>query len=140
MRFEAQTITIFDRKGNLHAIPAMLGMWEDRTPIGLAYHQCPYAYEDGIPKMQPWYGLTHTASGTSIGSDEDVEDEAVARRWLELVAPLVAWNHPAETFRGQASCLREQVEEACQQAREEWQQQGKGVSTRTPPGVVVLEK
>src|SRR5258708_5986405 len=140
MRFEVQTITISDRKGNSHAIPAMVGMWEDGTPIGLAYHQCPYAYENGTPKMQPWYDLTHIASGTSIGSDEDVEDEAVARRWLELVAPLIEWTQPAETFRRQASFLREQVEAACWQAREEWQQQGKGVTGRTPPGGVVLEK
>jgi len=140
MRFEAQTIAISDRKGNFHSIPAVVGMWEDGTSIGLAYHQCPYAYENGTPNMQPWYGLTHTASGLSIGADEDKEDEAVARRWLELVAPLVTWTQPAETFRGQASFLHEQVEAACWQAREEWQQQGKGVSTRTPPGGVVQEK
>ncbi len=116
MRFEAHTIAISDRKGASHAIPAMVGMWEDGTLIGLAYHQCPYAYENGIPKMQPWYGLTHTAGSLSIGADEDVEDEAVARRWLELVAPLVTWTQSAETFKGQASCLRERMEEARQQA------------------------
>jgi hypothetical protein len=140
MSFEAQTITISGRKGNHHSIPAMVGMREDGTPIGLAYHQCPYTYENDTPKIQPWYGLTHTASGLSIGADEDVEDEAVARRWLELVASLVAWTQPAEGFGGHASFLRERVEAACMQAREEWHQQGKGVSGRTPPGVVVLEK
>ncbi|HKF37563.1 MAG TPA: hypothetical protein VKB35_11740 [Ktedonobacteraceae bacterium] len=140
MRFESQTIAIADRKGNLHAIPAMVSMWEDGTPIDMAYHQCPYAYENGIPKFQSWYGLTHLASGTSIGSDEDVEDEAVTRRWLELVAPLVTWTGPAETFRGRASFLRERVEEACRQACEEWQQQGEEVSNRTRPGVMVQEK
>lgn len=140
MRFEAQTIAISDQKGTFHAIPAMVGMWEDGTPIGLAYHQCPYSYENGIPEMHPWRGITHTASGLSIGADEDMEDEAVARRWLELAAPLIAWAQPAETFKGQASYLRERVEEACRQACEEWQQQGKGVSSRTPLRVVVLEK
>ena len=140
MCFEAQTIAISDRKGNHHSIPAMVGMWEDGTPIGLAYHQCPYTYENGTPKMQPWYGLTHTASGLSIGANEDMEDEAVARRWLEPIASLVAWTQSAETFRGQASFLCERVEEACQQACKEWEQRGKGVSSRTPPGGVVQEK
>src|SRR5215470_9518790 len=104
----------------------MVGKWEDVTPISLAYHQCPYAYGNGIPKMQSCYGLTYLASSTSIGVDEDVEDEAVARRWLELVAPFVAWTQPAVTFKGHASFLRERVEEVCRQACKEWQQQGKG--------------
>src|SRR5260370_589881 len=116
MRFETHTIASSDGKGAAHAIPAMVGMGEDGTLIGLAYHQCPYAYENGIPKMQPWYGLTHTASSLSIGADEDVEDEAVPLRWLELVAPLVTWTQSAETFKGQASFLRERVEEARRQA------------------------
>ncbi len=140
MRFEAQTIAIVDRKGTPNAIPAMVGMWEGGTPIGLAYHQCPYAYENGTPKMQSWYGLTHLASGTSIGSDEEVEDEAVARRWLGLVASLIAWTQSAKTFSGHASFLRERVEEAYRRACKEWQQQGKEVSSRTPPGIMVQEK
>src|SRR5260370_5456310 len=95
----------------------MVGLWEDGTPIGRPYHQCPYEYKNGTPKMQPWYDLTHIASGTSIGSDEDVEDEAVARRWLDPVAPLIEWTQPAETFRGQASFLRPQLESPSDQAQ-----------------------
>ena len=140
MRFEAQTILVRDRYFVFHPLPAMVGVQDDGTSTGLAYHL-------GIRSMTPppiqcenCYSLTHLASGLCVSWDPAVKDEATARRWLELIVPLTNWVRPAWVLKEHASLLQEQVEAACRQACEEWQQQGKGVSHRTPPEVMVQEK
>jgi hypothetical protein len=132
MRFEGQTITVRDQYQVAHPLPAMVGVQEDGTSTGLAYHlgirsmtHDPIAYEG-------CYSLTHLASGLCVSWDPSVRDEATARRWLELIAPLTDWAQPAWVLKEHASLLQEQVEAACWQACEEWQQQGKEVSNRIP--------
>jgi hypothetical protein len=138
MRFEAQTITVQDQYKIAHPLSAMVGVQEDGTPTGLAYHlgvhsmtHTPILYED-------WYSLTHLVSGLRVGRDAAVMDEATVRRWLELIAPLTDWTQPAEAIKQQVSLLRGQVEAARQQACEE--QERKEVFSRTPSGGVVQEK
>jgi hypothetical protein len=138
MRFEVQTITVRDQYRVAHSLPAIVGVQEDGTPTGLAYHlgirsmaHDPIAYEG-------WYSLTHQASGLRVGRDAAVTDEEALRRWLELITPLTDWTQSAEVIKQQVSLLRGQVEAARQQACEE--QERKGVSSCTPPGGVVQEK
>ncbi|SRR5258708_4842710 len=121
MRFEAQTIVIRDQHRAAHPLPAIVGVQEDGTPTGLAYHlgirsmeHDPIAYED-------WYSLTHQASGLRVGRDVAAMDEATARRWLELIAALIDWTQSAEVIKQHASRLQEQVEAARQQACAEQQ-------------------
>jgi hypothetical protein len=137
MRFEAQTIVIRDQHQAAHPLPAMVGVQEDGTPTGLAYHlgirsmeHDPIAYED-------WYSLSHQASGLRVGQDAAVTDEATARRWLELIAARTDWTHSAEVIKQHASRLQEQVEAARQQACAEQQveeQKREEVKTAATPG------
>ncbi len=133
MRFEVQTISIRDQYQVTHLLPAMVGMQEDGTPTGLAYHlgirsmeHDPIAYED-------WYSLTHLASGLCVGWDPCVKDEATARCWLELITSLADWTQPDCILKQLASRLQEQVEVACRQACAE--QEREGVKTATTPGI-----
>lgn len=133
MRFEVQTIVICDQHQAAHPLPAMVGIQEDGTPTGLAYHlgihsmtQTPIQYED-------WYSLTHLASGLCVGWDPSVKDEATAHRWLELIASLADWTQPGCILKQHASRLQEQVEVACRQACAE--QEREGVKTATTPGI-----
>ena len=114
-------LVIRDRYKVAHSLPAMVGVQEDGTPTGLAYHlgihsmtHAPIAYED-------WYSLTHLASGLCVSWDPSVKDEATARRWLELIASLADWTQPGCILKQHASRLQEQVEVACQQACAEQQ-------------------
>ncbi len=138
MRFEAQTITVRDQCKVAHPLSAMVGVQEDETPTGLAYHLGIRSMAHDPIEYESWYSLTHQASGLRVGRDAAVTDEATVRRWLELIAPLTDWTQPAEVIKQQVSLLRGQVEAARQQACEE--QERKGVSNRTPPRVMVQEK
>ena len=138
MRFEVQTITVRDQHQAAHSLPAMVGVQEDGTPTGLAYHLGIRSMEHDPIAYESWYSLTHLASGLRVGRDAAVTDEETVRRWLALIAPLIDWTQSAEVIKQQVFLLRVQVEAARQQACEE--QKRKGVSSRTPPGGVVQEK
>ncbi len=116
MRFEVQTIVVRDQYNVAHPLPAMVGVQEDGTPTGLAYHLGIRSMEHDPIDYEDWYSLTHLASGLCVGWDPYVKDETTARRWLEFIAPLATWSQPAWTFKEHASRLQEQVETACRQA------------------------
>ena len=132
MRFEVQTITIRDQHQVAHPLPAMVGVQEDGTPTGLAYHLGIHSMEHDPVEYEDWYSLTHQASGLRVGRGAVVTDEATARRWLELIAPLTDWTHSAEVVKQYASRLQEQVEAARQQAYEE--QKREEVKPAATPG------
>ncbi len=132
MRFEAQTISIRDQYNVAHPLLAMVGVQEDGTPTGLAYHLGIHSMEHDPVEYERWYCLTHQASGPRVGRDAVVTDEATARRWLELIAPLTDWTQSAEVIKQHASRLQEQVEAARQQAYEE--QKREEVKTAATPG------
>jgi len=132
MRFEAQTIIIRDQYNVVHPLLAMVGVQEDGTPTGLAYHPGIHSMEHDPVEYERWYSLTHQASGLRVGRDAVVTDEATARRWLELIAPLTDWTQSAEVIKQHASRLQEQVEAARQQAYEE--QKREEVKTAATPG------
>ena len=138
MRFETQTIVICDQHQAAHPLPAMVGVQDDGAPIGLAYHLGIRSMEHDSIAYEDWYSLTHQASGLRVGRDAAAMDEATARRWLELIAPLTDWTQSAEVIKQQVSLLRSHVEAARRQACEE--QERKEVFSRTPPGEVVQEK
>jgi hypothetical protein len=138
MRFEGQTITVRDQYKVAHPLPAIVGVQEDGTPTGLAYHLGIRSMKHDSSEYEGWYSLTHLASGLRVGRDAAVTDEETVRRWLELIAPLTDWTQPAEAIKQHVSLLRGQVEAARQQACEE--QVRKEVFSRTPPGGVVQEK
>lgn len=58
--------------------------------VGLAIHQ--EVHEDGL--HEDAYAITHIVSGLRIGGPLTSEDEA--KRVLELIAPLLDWNRPAD--------------------------------------------
>lgn len=116
MRFELQAILIRDQYFVFHPIPAMVAVQEDGTPTGLAYHQGIRSMTSIHMQYANCYSLTHLASGLCISWDPSVKDEAIARRWLELIAPLADWVRPAWVLKQQASFLLEQVAVACLQA------------------------
>src|SRR5258708_40326784 len=137
MRFEAQTISIRDQSNVAHPLLAMVGVQEDGTPTGLAYHLGIHSMEHDPVEYERWYCLTHQASGPRVGRDAVVTDEATARRWLELIAPLTDWTQSAEVIKQHASRLQEQVEAARQQACAEQQaeeQKREEVKTAATPG------
>jgi len=138
MRFEAQTIVIRDQYQVDHPLPAMVGVQEDGTSTGLAYHLGIRSMVHDPIEYEGWYSLTHLASGLRVGRDAAVTDEETVCHWLALIAPLTDWKQPAEAIKQQVSLSRDQVEAARQQACEE--QERKGVSSRTSPGEVVREK
>jgi hypothetical protein len=138
MRFEVQTITVRDQYRVAHSLPAMVGVQEDGTPTGLAYHLGIRSMAHDPIEYEGWYSLTHQTSGLRVGRDAAVTDEATVRRWLELIAPLTDWTQSAEVIKQHVSLLRGQVEAARQQACEE--QERKEMFSRTPPGGVVQEK
>ncbi len=106
MRFEAQTIVIRDQHQAAHPLPAMVGMQEDGTPTGLAYHPGIHAMTHTPIQCEDWYSLTHLASGLCVGWDPSAKDEATARRWLELIASLADWTQPGCILKQHASRLR----------------------------------
>ncbi len=116
MRFEAQTIMIRDQYYVFHPIPAMVGVQDDGTPTGLAYHFGIHAMTPTSIQYERWFSLTHLANGLCVSWDPFVNDEATARRWLELIAPLTDWMRPAWVLKNHAPLLLEQVAIACQQA------------------------
>src|SRR5260370_33797670 len=91
MRFEVQTITVRDQYKVAHSLPAMVGVQEDGTPTGLAYHLGIRSMKHDSIEYEGWYSLTHLASGPRIGRDAAVTDEAAVRRWLALIAPFTQW-------------------------------------------------
>src|SRR5258708_15439030 len=103
MRFEAQTITVRDQYRVAHPLSAMVGVQEDGTPTGLAYHLGIRSMAHDPIEYESWYSLTHQASGLRVGQDAAVTDEATVRRWLEFIAPLTAWTQPAEVIKQQVS-------------------------------------
>jgi hypothetical protein len=121
MRFEVQTISIRDQYKVAYSLPAMVGVQEDGTPTGLAYHPGIHAMTHTPIQYEDWYSLTHRASGLRVSWDPSVKDEATARRWLELIASLADWTQPGCVLKQHASKLQEQVEVACQQACAEQQ-------------------
>jgi hypothetical protein len=107
MRFDPQTIVVTDNKDRYYPIDALVALHDDGTPIGLAVHP---AYELGPGPMTPnfnEYTLTHLPSGVRLHSDP-VATEAIARRWLERMAPLTDWTQPREALH-QQDTLRLQV-------------------------------
>ena len=123
MRFEAQTIVIRDHYNVAHLLLALVGVQEDGTSTGLAYHRDihsmrhdPIAYEDG-------YSLTHLASGLCVSWGPYVTDETTARRWLELIAPVADWTQPGCIRKQHACRLQEQVEATYRQACAEQEQE-----------------
>ena len=132
MRFEVQTIIIRDQHQAAHPLPAMVGVQEDGTATGLAYHLGIRSMEHDPIEYERWYSLTHQASGLRVGRDAAAMDEATARRWLELIAPLTDWTQPAEVIEQHVSLLRGQVEAARQQACAEREREE--VKTALPGG------
>ncbi len=93
----------------------MVGVQDDGTPTGLAYHLGIRSMTHDPIKYESWFSLTHLASGLCVSWDPYVNDEAIARRWLELIVPLIDWVRPAWVLKEHASTLQEQVEAACRQ-------------------------
>ena len=99
MRFEPQTITVTDNKDRTYQIDALVAVQDDDTLVGLAIHP---VYDLGPGPLTPLpqeYTLTHLASGVRLHRDP-VPTESMARRWLELVAPLTDWRQPREALQG----------------------------------------
>ena len=137
MRFEAQTISIRDQYKVAYSLPTMVGVQEDGTPTGLAYHLGIHSMEHDPVDYERWYSLTHQASGPRVGRDAVVTDEATAHRWLELIASLADWTQPGCILKQHASRLQEQVEVARRQACAEQQaeeQKREEVKTAVTPG------
>src|SRR5260370_26959106 len=117
----------------------MVGVQEDGTATGLAYHLGIHSMEHDCIEYECWYSLTHQASGLRVGRDAAAMDEATARRWLELIAALIDWTQSAEVIKQHASRLQEQVEAARQQACAEQQageEKGEEVKTAATLGGV----
>src|SRR5258708_32902012 len=116
MRCEAQMIIIRDQYNVAHPLPAMVGVQEDGTPPGLAYHLGIHAMTHTPIQYEDWYSLTHLASGLCVSWDPSVKDEAAARRWLELIASLADWTQLGCILKQRASKLQDQVEVAFRHA------------------------
>jgi hypothetical protein len=98
MRFEPQAITVTDNKGRHSQIEALVALYEDDTPVGLAVHPV-YTLGPGPVTVRPGeYTVTHLSSGVRLHRDP-VPTEAIARRWLELIAPLTDWTQTEEALR-----------------------------------------
>jgi len=119
MRFDPQTITVTDNNDRTYQIDALVAMQDEGIPVGLAVHP---VYQLGPGPMTPnfyEYTLTHIPSGVRLHR-VPVPTESMARRWLELVAPLADWTQPREVLHS-LDTVRLQVWVARIQAR--WEEE-----------------
>src|SRR6266699_5017365 len=122
MRFELQPITMLDARDRRHTVDALVAMQDDGIPIGLAAHPV-YRFSPDTPTpVAAQYTITHQLSGLRVYR-EPVATEGIACQWLERIAPLTDWTHPAPRLRPQSTLrllvmlARVQAMEVCNEDR-----------------------
>ncbi len=98
MRFDAQTITVTDKKDRPYQIDALVAMHDDGTPVGLAVHPVYDLGPGPITLLPDEFTVTHVPSGGRL-HHIPVPTEGTARRWLVLIASLADWTRTSRTFR-----------------------------------------
>ena len=101
-RFELQPITMLDTQDHRHTVDALVALQEDGTPIGLAAHPVHRFDADTPVLVAAQYTITHLLSGLRVYR-EPVATEGIACTWLERIAPLTDWTHPALHLRPQST-------------------------------------
>ncbi|HEY6542067.1 MAG TPA: hypothetical protein VIZ18_14080 [Ktedonobacteraceae bacterium] len=134
LHFVPQTITITDRTNRSCPIEALVALYdEDDRPVGLAVHPI-YTLGPGPVTVRPdEYAVSHVHSGVCLHRDP-VASEAIACRWLELIAPLTDWTQSERALRS-LDAVRLQVWVARIQAK--WEEEDDGDVFTLPPARTV---